>query len=608
MISFQTAKATEEGVSIVGVGGAGANILKYFASSSSSHIKMNLLALDERLGDDCSHANFIPLGRGVSHGMGSGGDPALGAKAAEASREDIAAILQNLRLMVLIVGLGGGTGSGVAPTVAKMAREAGVFVVTVAVMPFKFEGPRRREQADNALAQLRHESHILFCFENDLMEDLFKSHSGVRAVFEEADRLLARAAASVPMLDSSPGLIKMGLDDLHAVLDRENSRCLFGAGAARGENRAVVAAEAALNSPLLHGEKHIPYLDSILVHIAGSESMSIEELRHAMEHIQSAYADRDLDIYFGASVKPHLGDEIRITIIAALDEQGYVKSMTPQPKPEIIPVLSQPEPEAELALAPQVEVAAEPELVPVPDFIPVLDVEPEIEIETEIEPAVELEAEVELEPVMEFEPEIEDGVDQVEVSDDFTSIESEDDSEEFGELLSYEKAETEPSVTEDISEEVVSFEPFINEQVEDAPEVSADFVNSVVFDIPSESESVESDEAAEGLNFADVFSDPSQEEAVVVEEGEAEDAMQAKVEYFHGDLFQANFAEVGGSAEEASHSIEEEPAADALDPAELAPLPSSVFERMESQSVSEEDDLDLPPSLRHNDLRKIFNN
>ncbi len=320
MLPYQTISRKEDGIAIVGVGGAGANILHCFGDSSADNVKLCIMSLDERVGRSCGNVEFLQLGSGLNRGLGSGGDPELGRRAARESAEHIGALLTGSRLLVLVAGLGGGTGSGAAPVLASMAREAGLFLVSVLVMPFGFEGRRRREQAERALEEVAALSDIVFCFENDYMEELFRNRSGARAVFEEVDRLLAKATAAVPTLTNSPGLINLGLDELAAALANNDSRCIFGSGSAYGTRRAADAARAALASPLLSFHQSIRYARTVIVHLAGGDSMSLTEIRHAMETVRKALADEDVRVFFGTTVKPKLGDEMRVTIIASVDE------------------------------------------------------------------------------------------------------------------------------------------------------------------------------------------------------------------------------------------------------------------------------------------------
>ena len=361
MLPYQTIPQKEDGIAIVGIGGAGANILQCFAGSSANNVRLYTMSLDERVGRSCgSNVEFVQLGGGLNHGLGSGGDPSVGSQAALESRAEIEAMLREARLLVLVAGLGGGTGSGAAPVLAQMAREAGLFLVSVLVMPFGFEGKRRRAQAEAALEEVARLSDIVFCFENDYMEELFRNRAGARAVFEEVDRMLARATAAVPMLASSPGFINLGLDELATALENQDSRCIFGSGSGYGPQRAATAATAALESPLVAYRGALGFARTVIVHIAGGDSMSLTEIRTAMETVRAGLADEDVNIFFGTTVKPHLGDEIRVTLIASINAEEFKAALLAPPAPEADePELADVEPEEELPAEQEPELIAE---------------------------------------------------------------------------------------------------------------------------------------------------------------------------------------------------------------------------------------------------------
>lgn len=319
MLPYQTTSRKEDGIVIVGLGGAGASILQRFSGSSAENVRLCIMSLDERLGRECGNVEFVQLGAGLNHGLGSGGDPEVARLAIQESAGQIDDLLRGARLLVMVVGLGGGTGSGVAPVLASKAREAGVFLVSVVVMPFSFEGARRRKQAETALEEIATISDIVFCFENDYMEDLFRSRTGAQAVFEEANALLSQATASVPLLANSPGIINIGLDELVTALENNDSRCIYGSGKGYGPKRAEEAARAALQSPLVAYHDALKLARTVIVHIAGGNNMSLAELRVAMETVRGALAGDDVNIFFGAAVKPLLGEEMRVSIIASVD-------------------------------------------------------------------------------------------------------------------------------------------------------------------------------------------------------------------------------------------------------------------------------------------------
>lgn len=411
MLPYQTISRKEHGISIVGIGGAGAGILQCFAGSSADNVKLYTASLDERMGRSLGeNVQFIQLGGGLNHGLGSGGDPEVGRRAAEESQAELEAMLEDTHLLVLVAGLGGGTGSGAAPVLARMAQERGVFLVSVLLMPFSFEGKRRRAQAEKAYEEIARLTDILFCFENDYMENLFNNNRGARAVFEEVDRLLAKATASVPMMASSPGLINLGLDELATALENNDSRCLFGAGKGYGPHRAEQAARSALESPLVAYRGSLRYARTVIVHVAGGENMSLHEIRVAVETIKDALADEDVDIFFGTTVKPHLGDEIRITLIASVNAEEFQAGIAQQLEEEKAAAeaaAAQPEPQQEPAPeAPETEEET-PEDTPADETADMYDGEPADDTPEAEAPADEEEEEEEEtpEPTLNFEPE-----------------------------------------------------------------------------------------------------------------------------------------------------------------------------------------------------------
>jgi hypothetical protein len=180
------------------------------------------------------------------------------------------------------------------------------------------------------------------------MEELFRNRAGARAVFEEVDRMLARATASVPMLASSPGFINLGLDELATALENQDSRCIFGSGSGYGPNRAEAAARAVLESPLVAYHGAISFARTVIVHIAGGDSLSLTEIRTVMENIRAGLADEEVNIFFGTTVKPHLGDEIRVTLIASINADEFKTAIETPPVPERIPTQEPQEAPAEV--------------------------------------------------------------------------------------------------------------------------------------------------------------------------------------------------------------------------------------------------------------------
>ncbi len=334
MLQYSKEAPPASGIAIIGVGGGGANVLKCFNASSADNIRLYIMSLDERLSQSCGNVQFIQLGEGISHGLGSGGDPDVGKQAMQESEQRVRQALEGCKLVVMVVGLGGGTGSGAGPVLARIVKESGVFLVCVVMMPFSFEGKRRREQATEAFEQVSRLADIVLCFENDYMEELFRDRSGAREVFEEVNRLLAKATAAIPMMATSPGLINLGLDELAAALENSDSRCIFGSGSGYGVERAKQAATAAVESPLMCYHGALRFARTAIVHIAGNDKLSISEVRKAMETVQRSFGSDDVRIFFGTAVKASLGEEVRVTLIASIDAEEFKAACAAAPVPE----------------------------------------------------------------------------------------------------------------------------------------------------------------------------------------------------------------------------------------------------------------------------------
>ena len=213
-------------------------------------------------------------------------------------------------------------------------------------MPFSMEGTRRRAQADAALDAVSAASDIVFCFENDYMEELFDGKTKVKTVYDAANTLMAQATASIPLMANSPGLINLGLDELVTALRNNDSRCIYGSGKAFGVRRAEQAAKAALASPLVAYHDSLRFAHTVIVHVAGGNNMSLTELRTALETVraglpQPADGEEEVRLFFGASVKPQLGEEMRVSLTASIDAGEFAavvraeKEAAAAPPPEL---------------------------------------------------------------------------------------------------------------------------------------------------------------------------------------------------------------------------------------------------------------------------------
>jgi len=370
-------------VKIVGLGGAGANMLERIALDGLDGAELLALNTDVRTLAACIAREKIQLGVNLTKGLGAGGDPELGHQAVLEAEEQIRVSIKGRRIVFLCTGLGGGTGSGAAPIVTRIAREEGAFVVVFATMPFAFEGRRRREQAETALNELAVLSNALVTFDNNRMGELVLAKQGIHEAFAAADHMICESIKAVIRLVIRPGLINVGLDDLMSALRTNRSRCLFGSGLADGKDRASKALKNALNSPLLDQGALLKDAQTVLVHLSGGEDLTLFEIELLMQRLQK-FVPEKAHVLFGAAIDPAMGDSLSITLISALPEDSLAmapreslsrnspenplldpsQGFTPEAKKE--PVFVAPEPEEieeEPAPAPAAALAPAPKPV-----------------------------------------------------------------------------------------------------------------------------------------------------------------------------------------------------------------------------------------------------
>ncbi|MBI22871.1 MAG: hypothetical protein CMN05_04670 [Roseibacillus sp.] len=307
-------------VKIIGVGGAGANMLDRIALDGMEGAELLACNTDVRTLTSSVAPEKIQLGRNLTKGLGSGGDPALGNQAAQEAELEIRDALRDRKIIFICVGLGGGTGSGAAPLVARLAREEGAFTVVFATTPFNFEGKRRRDQAETALTELSVLANALITFDNTRMGELVLAKQGVHEAFSAADRMISESIRAVTRIVMRPGLVNIGLDDLMASLSSPKSRCLFGSGIAHGENRAQQALKNALVSPLLDRGSLLHDTDTVLVHVCGGEDMTLYELELLMRGL-SKHVPETAQILFGTSVDPAMAETLSVTLVSSLPEE-----------------------------------------------------------------------------------------------------------------------------------------------------------------------------------------------------------------------------------------------------------------------------------------------
>jgi cell division protein FtsZ len=313
-------------VKIIGLGGAGSNMLDRVALDGLDGAEMLALNADLRTLTGSVAAERVQLGRNLTKGLGSGGDPDLGKKVTLEAEQEIRMAIKGRKIIFLCLGLGGGTGSGGAPIVTRIAREEGAFVVVFATMPFAFEGQRRREQAQTSLNELAVLSNALVVFDNNRMGELVLAKQGIHEAFQAGDRMISDSIKAVIRLVTRPGLIHVGLDELMTALRTTRSRCLFGSGVATGKDRATKALSNALSSPLLDKGSLLRDAASVLVHICGGDDLTLFEIELLMQKLMK-HVPAKAHVLFGAAIDGSMKDSLSITLISALPEEKLQESV-----------------------------------------------------------------------------------------------------------------------------------------------------------------------------------------------------------------------------------------------------------------------------------------
>ncbi len=372
MIEFDPAPSedkparTELAVTVVGVGGAGTNVLDTIALEGNFDARLVIMNTDVRALQNSMAGTKIQLGRELTQGLGAGGDPELGMDAAAASEEEIREEIRGQQMVFICTGLGGGTGSGAAPLIARIAREEGAFVVAFATLPFGFEGKRRVRQATESLDALRAYANALITFENDRMGELVLPKKGIQEAFSSADRIISQSVRAVTSLVTQPGLIRIGMDDLITALRNEDSRCLFGYGLAKGENRAQEALQNALKSPLLNKGDLLARARNVLVHICGGPTMTLFEVELLMKSL-GRHVHEDAQILFGTGSDTRLGDQLSVTVLTSLGRgDDDDRDQAPAPAPPPVAVAPAPAPAPAPTPAPVAPAPAPAPMAPAP--------------------------------------------------------------------------------------------------------------------------------------------------------------------------------------------------------------------------------------------------
>ncbi|MBR4474093.1 MAG: cell division protein FtsZ [Oscillospiraceae bacterium] len=325
-------------IKVVGVGGAGNNVVNRMVKDGTQGVEFIAVNTDKQALSISNADQKIQIGEKITKGQGAGSDPAIGRRAAEESRNDITAALENTDMVFITAGMGGGTGTGAAPTVADIARDAGMLTVGVVTKPFKFEGKRRMDQAEEGIKELLGKVDSLLIIPNDRLKYATDQKVTLANAFEIADDVLRQAVTSISDLIKNTGFINLDFADVTCIM-RDAGFAHMGVGHAAGKGKAEEAARLAVASPLM--ETSINGAHGVLINITGSSDMGLEDVEAAADLVQEA-AHPDANIIFGASFDESMQDEIRVTVIATGFDAGAGKMKNPdripviQPKPAAV--------------------------------------------------------------------------------------------------------------------------------------------------------------------------------------------------------------------------------------------------------------------------------
>lgn len=298
-------------IKVLGVGGGGNNALNRMKQQGLAGVEFIAVNTDRQILGVVDSDKKLQIGIKLTRGLGSGGNPEVGEKAAEESKSDITELLANTDMVFITAGMGGGTGTGAAPVVAEAARSMGILTVGVVTKPFGFEGRKRQTQAESGINKLKDKVDTLIVIPNDRLLQVAERRTSMVEAFGMADQVLMNGIKGISDLIAVPNIINLDFADVESIM-KDQGIAHMGIGIANGENRAVNAAKAAVKSPLL--ETSVDGAKAVLVNVTAAE-LGIFEANEAVEMIREA-VDPDANIIFGAGVDESLGDDIKITVIA----------------------------------------------------------------------------------------------------------------------------------------------------------------------------------------------------------------------------------------------------------------------------------------------------
>jgi len=300
-------------IRVIGVGGGGNNAVDRMIEDNVEGIDFITVNTDSQVLKRSKAPTRIQLGEKLTGGLGAGGMPEVGAKAAEESKEDISKAVHGSDMLFVTAGMGGGTGTGAAPIIARIAKSLGILTVGVVTKPFVFEGKIRMNNAQKGIDELRKNVDTLLVIPNEKLLDIMDDSASFKEALKKADEVLTQGVQGISGLISNPGEINLDFADVRTIM-RDKGVAHIGIGRAAGKSRATKAAEVAINSPLL--ETSIKGAHSVLVNVSGSSSLTMFEVNEASKFVSASLENDDANIIFGSSINDELEDEVIVTVVA----------------------------------------------------------------------------------------------------------------------------------------------------------------------------------------------------------------------------------------------------------------------------------------------------
>lgn len=331
MLEFDTQSDQLATIKVIGVGGGGNNAVNRMIEHGVEGVEFIAVNTDSQALNLSKAELKLQIGGKLTRGLGAGANPEIGKKAAEESKEQLEEVLQGADMIFVTAGMGGGTGTGAAPTIAQIAKDQGALTVGVVTRPFSFEGKRRSTQAFSGIGELKDSVDTLIVIPNDKLLEIVDKNTPMLEAFREADNVLRQGVQGISDLIAKPGLINVDFADVRTIMLDKGS-ALMGIGVATGESRASEAAKKAISSPLL--ETSVDGAHGILMNITGGSNLSLFEVQEAADLVTSA-ADAEVNVIFGSVINENLKDDIVVTVIATGFDESKKEEKQPKQRPTI---------------------------------------------------------------------------------------------------------------------------------------------------------------------------------------------------------------------------------------------------------------------------------